>query len=335
MNFNITTQQWIVSDTPPDWQRSAEFAKAVQLLRDGELVAIPTETVYGLAADATNGEACAKIYEAKGRPEFNPLISHLPDYETTRQHGLFNDDAHKLAQSFWPGPLTLVLPRKAGSPISELVSAGLNTVALRVPASPLMQALSNAVGHPLAAPSANLSGQISPTTGQDVVQDMAGRVAMVIDTGPTTIGLESTIVACIGENPILLRPGGIPEEDLVQVLGRAIARAESNDDAPEAPGMLSSHYAPHARIRLNVSNVGSHEGLLAFGPSLPANAGNCRKVFNLSEKSDLREAASRLFAGLRSLDASGVEQIAVMPIPNAGLGDAINDRLKRASAPRK
>ncbi len=335
MNLNKTTQRWILSGAPPDWQKNAQFSLAANLLKGGELVAIPTETVYGLAADATNGAACAKIFEVKGRPQFNPLISHLADYATAQKHGYFNDDADKLARSFWPGPLTLVLPRRADSPISDLVSAGLNTIALRVPASPLMQALSRSVDRPLAAPSANMSGRISPTTGQDVVRDMAGRIALVIDAGPTVIGLESTVVACTGETPTLLRPGGIPAEDLVQVLGKKIARAGHNDTAPESPGMLSSHYAPHAAVRMSAENVNPDEGLLAFGPTLPAGAENCRKIFNLSEKSDLREAAARLFAGLRSLDASDVRNIAVMPIPLTGLGDAINDRLKRAAAPRK
>ncbi|MEP3280192.1 MAG: L-threonylcarbamoyladenylate synthase [Stappiaceae bacterium] len=331
----MTTHHWTVSISTPDWRESAEFGRATALLERGELVAIPTETVYGLAADATNGQACARIFEAKGRPRFNPLISHVPDYATAQNHGIFNDDADKLAKHFWPGPLTLVVPRKKTSPISELATAGLDTVALRVPASPLMQTLSQTLNRPLAAPSANLSGRLSPTTGADVAKDMNGRIGMVIDTGPTAIGLESSIVACVSAQPVLLRPGGIPAEDISQVLAKELKRTVSDDTAPAAPGMLSSHYAPNALVRMDAREVGLNEGLLAFGPHMADGAQYCREVHNLSEQSDLREAASRLFTGLRLLDVSGVERIAVMPIPKTGLGEAINDRLKRAAAPRK
>ena len=306
---------------------------AGQHIRAGHLVAFPTETVYGLGADATNGEAVARIFAAKGRPHFNPLIVHVPDLGHAERLGIFSGAATRLAEAFWPGPLTIVVTRQADTPISELVSAGLPSLALRVPDHPLAQALLRAAGRPLAAPSANRSGHVSATSAAHVADDLETRVAMILDGGATQHGLESTVVDATSAAIVLLRPGAVPIEALERVLGAPVVRASANVDpsAPRSPGQLESHYAPRASIRLNATHIQTGEALLAFGADAPSTAG---PQFNLSRSGDLVEAAANLFAALRTLDASGAATIAVMPIPNGGLGDAINDRLKRAAAPR-
>ena len=331
----MDTVRWNVMPESADWQSQVEFQQAVRFLNDGQLVSIPTETVYGLAADATNGVACARIFEAKGRPRFNPLISHVANYETALEHGSFDPNADKLARKFWPGPLTLVVPGSPGSGISELCSAGLNTIALRVPDAPMMQSLSSELNRPLAAPSANTSGRLSPTTGQDVLDDLDGRIAMVIDSGRTRIGLESTVVSCVEGKVALLRPGGIPRGDIEETLGLRLVCNTHDNAAPISPGMLESHYAPAAIVRLDADHVKPDEALLAFGPDLPEGSKDCRRVFNLSQEGNLLEAASRLFEGLRTLDLENPKVIAVMAIPTHGIGEAINDRLHRAAASRK
>jgi L-threonylcarbamoyladenylate synthase len=309
---------------------AAALRTAAETLRHGGLVAFATETVYGLGADAANGEAVARLYAAKGRPSFNPLIAHVGVTERARQLGRFNADAEKLSAAFWPGPLTIVLPRSPGAPVSDLALAGLDTIALRVPAHPTARALLREFGGPLVAPSANQSGHVSPTDAEHVLADLAGRIDLVLDAGPCTVGVESTIVACFDE-PTLLRPGGIARGAVESVLGRALAnRTEAADNAPLAPGMLSSHYAPRAKLRLNAQQPESGEALLAFGPA-PASSG---LVLNLSSRGNLVEAAANLFSHLRALDASGAQRIAVMTIPHEGLGEAINDRLVRAAAPK-
>jgi L-threonylcarbamoyladenylate synthase len=305
--------------------------RAAQLLREGRLVAFPTETVYGLGGDATNGLAVAAIFAAKGRPRFNPLIVHLADAAFAHEHAVVTPLAERLAAAFWPGPLTLVLQRREDTPLSDLVSAGLDSVALRVPDQPVARALLKEVGRPLAAPSANRSGHVSPTRAEHVEADLADRVAMILDAGATAHGLESTVIDARGEKPVLLRPGAIPAETIEAVLGVPLARSLEPADAPRSPGQLVSHYAPHTKMRLNARNVQPGEALLAFGPVAPATSG---PVINLSESGDLSEAAARFFAALRTLDQSGAKTIAVMPIPEHGLGEAINDRLRRAAAPR-
>jgi len=305
------------------------IAAAAACLAAGGLVAFPTETVYGLGADACNGEAVARLYAAKGRPVFNPLIAHVADLPAARQLGAFNADAERLAGAFWPGPLTLVLPRLPDCPVAELALAGLDSVALRVPAHPLAQALLAAFGGPIVAPSANRSGHISPTCAAHVLNDLRGRVDIVLDGGPCPVGVESTIVACL-DGPTLLRPGGVAREQIERTLGRALI-VPAAQAAPLAPGMLPSHYAPKARLRLNAKGPRAGEALLAFGPNAPTADG---LTLNLSARGDLVEAAANLFAYLRALDASGAKEIAVMPVPHEGLGEAINDRLSRAAAPK-
>jgi L-threonylcarbamoyladenylate synthase len=309
---------------------SKAISQAAAILCSGGLVAFPTETVYGLGADATNGEAVARLYAAKGRPALNPLIAHIGTLELAHRLGRFNAEAEKLAAAFWPGPLTLVLSRRPDFPISDLALAGLDTVALRMPAHPIAQALLKEFGGPIVAPSANRSGHVSPTDAEHVLADLHGRIDLVLDGGPCSVGLESTIVACVME-PTLLRPGGLAREEIERVLGRQLAStAESDDTAPLAPGMLSSHYAPRAKLRLNANHAEGGEALLAFGRSAPSGG----RVLNLSERGDLVEAAANLFSHLRALDASGAQRIAVMTIPQEGLGEAINDRLARAAAPK-
>ena len=289
------------------------IAQAAQLILAGEPVAVPTETVYGLAADATNAAAVARIYEAKGRPSFNPLIVHVPDLAAAQAIGDFNEDALALADEHWPGPLTLVVALRAGAGIASLVTAGLTTVGLRVPAHPAMQALLRAAGRPLAAPSANASGSISPTRAQHVLKSLGGRVPLIIDGGATERGIESTIVAATGGPLRLLRPGPI-EIDAEQGAGATI----------EAPGQLPSHYAPSKPLRLDARHAGGDEFLIGFG-KIDGNA-------NLSVRSDLVEAAARLFNLLHQADASAKPRIAIAPVPQDGLGKAINDRLRRAAA---
>jgi L-threonylcarbamoyladenylate synthase len=306
---------------------------AARCLREGGLVAFPTETVYGLGADATNGQAIARLYAAKGRPAFNPLIAHVSGMAAAGALAVFNTDATRLAQAFWPGPLTLVLPKTPDCPVADLATAGLDSIAVRVPDHAVAHDIIAALGRPVVAPSANLSGHVSPTSAAHVLADLRGRVDLIVDGGPTAVGLESTIVACLGA-PALLRPGGLARDDIERVLGRPLAVREMHADAPLAPGMLASHYAPKARLRLNAECVEAGEALLAFGPGLCPGAAQARAVLNLSERGDLVEAAANLFSHLRALDVAGAPSIAAMPVPHEGLGEAINDRLMRAAAPR-
>ncbi|MBC2778377.1 L-threonylcarbamoyladenylate synthase [Parasphingopyxis marina] len=298
------------------------IAEAARLIGEGQCVATPTETVYGLAADATNGEAVARIYEAKGRPSFNPLIVHVPTVDAARTIATFDTASEKLATAFWPGPLTLVLPRRADGPIAGLATAGLGTIALRVPAHPAMQALLRASGKPLAAPSANASGRISPTRAEHVLASLGGRIPLIIDAGPTGHGLESTIVAATEETIRLLRPGPIPAEEIESVAGRPLAPSDTGKI--EAPGQLESHYAPDRPLRLNAAEARDGEWLIGFGDV----AGDA----TLSATGNLVEAAATLFERLHEAEVSGRPRIAVAPIPETGLGTAIADRLRRAAA---
>ncbi|MCX7286825.1 MAG: L-threonylcarbamoyladenylate synthase [Rhodobacterales bacterium] len=302
------------------------IAKAAKLLAKGALVAFPTETVYGLGGDARSDRAVAEIYAAKGRPSFNPLIVHLPDLAAVEAIAVLGPNARRLALAFWPGPLTLVLPLRDGAGISPLVSAGLPTVAVRVPAHPLAQALLAAFDGPVAAPSANPSGRVSPTRASHVLDGLSGRIAAVLDGGPCAVGLESTIVLA-DPTPILLRPGGVPVEMLEAALGERLSIG-GDTARPTAPGQLASHYAPLAGVRLEATEALPDEVLVGFGP--------VRGALNLSETGDLVEAASRLFQTLRDADglAGPGGRIAFAPIPETGLGRAINDRLRRAAAPR-
>lgn len=304
-----------------------------RLIREGRLVAFPTETVYGLGANALNGEAVASVYAAKGRPSFNPLIVHVATRDDVRALAGVNEGALRLMATFWPGPLTIVLKKSPHAHISELATAGLVTVALRSPDHPVAQALIRAAGCPIIAPSANRSGRVSPTAAVHVEEDLGERIEMILDGGTCQHGVESTVVDLSGSEPLLLRPGAIPRVAVETVLGRKLKRGatEENPLKPSAPGQLLSHYAPRARVRLNARDVGRGEALLAFGRDVPATSG---PVINLSASGDLIEAAAGLFAALRALDQPGIETIAVMPIPTDGLGEAINDRLERAAAPR-
>jgi L-threonylcarbamoyladenylate synthase len=315
----------------------AAIATAAACLRAGGLVAFPTETVYGLGADATNAAAIARLYAAKGRPAFNPLIAHVAEIGAAREIGRFDATAERLAEAFWPGPLTLVLPQAPQCLVADLATAGLDTVAIRIPVHPLAQALLRAVGGPVVAPSANLSGHVSPTTAAHVEADLRGRIDLILDGGPVDVGVESTIVGCFG-TPVLLRSGGVPTEAIEAVLGRPLARPTAqpagDDNRPLAPGMLTSHYAPRASVRLEATSVAPDEALLAFGADVPPGAERAAAVMNLSPGGDLAEAATHLFGYLRALDAKAARAIAVMPIPHEGLGEAINDRLRRAAAPK-
>lgn len=300
------------------------IARAAGLLRDGGLVAFPTETVYGLGGDASSGRAVARIFAAKGRPAFNPLIAHVADIQMARAYAEFSDDALRLATAFWPGPLTLVLPLKPRSGLSDLASAGLPTIGLRVPDHPAAQALLAEFGGPVAAPSANPSGRISPTTAAHVLDGLDGRIDAVLDDGPCPVGLESTIIGFDGR-PTLLRPGGLPTAAIEACLGQPLL-AHVSGGTPTAPGQLTSHYAPEAPVRLNADKLRAGEVMLGFGAVAEATQ-------NLSPSGDLIEAASNLFAMLRLLNDTG-KPIAVSPIPETGIGTAINDRLRRAAAPR-
>ena len=310
----------------------AGLARAAALLRAGALVAFGTETVYGLGADATNERAVAAIFAAKGRPHFNPLIAHFVSAEAAFAQVVANDAARQLGKEFWPGPLTLVLPRQPDCKVALLAGAGLDTLAVRVPAHPIALSLLRAVDRPIAAPSANRSGQVSPTTARHVLDGLGGRIAAVLDCGPCAVGVESTVLDLSGARPILLRPGGVTAEAIEALIG-PIERHQTSGPA-RSPGMLTSHYAPDLPVRMGAKTVTSDEALLAFGPPL-AGAG---AVFNLSPAGDLTDAAARLFTGLRTLDAEGkrlgLRRIAAMAVPNAGLGLAINDRLERAATPR-
>ena len=305
------------------------IADAARLLRENGLVAFATETVYGLGADATSPVAVAKIYAAKGRPAFNPLIAHVPDMAAARHEGVFSPLAEKLAMTFWPGPLTLVLPVAPGGGVCELARAGLDTIALRMPAHDVARALLVATGRPVAAPSANRSGHVSPVTADHVLEDLGQNIDAVLDCGPTVVGVESTIVACLGERPILLRPGGVSREEIERIVGPL--------DAPvagkvSAPGMLASHYAPRANLRLDVTTLRPGDAGLDFAGRFghPHDV----LVLDLSPNGDLAEAAANLYDYIRRLDASGAASIAVAPIPPDGLGEAVLDRLRRAAAPR-
>lgn len=306
--------------------------RALDLLAAGEVVAIPTETVYGLAADATNGEAVARIFEAKRRPRFNPLIAHVSGLEMARRHAVFDPLSAILAERFWPGPLTIVLPLRPQSGVHPLVTAGLDTLALRCPRGFAAELIAR-LGRPLAAPSANSSGRVSATTAAHVQADLGGRIPLIVDGGATPVGLESTIVMVERDRLRLLRPGGVAAEEIEAAAGRPLERGTGA--RVEAPGMLRSHYAPRASLRLNAEEVRPGEALLAFGPSRARDAGRALACLNLSPSGDLREAAAALFAALQELDGTGAASIAVEPVPMQGLGEAINDRLARAAAPRE
>lgn len=308
---------------------AAEIARAAALLREGRLVAFPTETVYGLGADARSDQAVAGIFAAKGRPRFNPLIVHVRDVAAARELGAFDARAMKLAAAFWPGPLTLVVKRLATSGISWLATAGLETIAVRCPAHPVAQSLLQAFGGPIAAPSANLSGTVTATTARHVWESLGGAVDLILDGGPAAHGLESTIVGLGTGEAALLRPGAVARADIERILG-PLALGSDKEDAPHSPGRLRSHYATALPLRLNATHVDADEALLAFGQPLFG----AKRTLCLSATGDLREAAANLFAMLRALDTSDVSAIAVMPVPESGLGEAINDRLKRAAAPR-
>lgn len=312
---------------------SASIAAAARVLAQGGLVAFPTETVYGLGTDATDAEAVARLYSAKGRPSFNPLIAHVADLAAAERVGRFNADALKLARAFWPGALTLVVPKAEGCAVSDLATAGLDTVAIRVPDHPVAQAILKAFGRPVVAPSANISGHVSPTAAAHVMADLDGRIDLVVDGGETRVGVESTIVACL-EAPTLLRPGGVKRTDIERVLGHPLVTESDQGEAPLAPGLLASHYAPHARVRPNARSVEPGEGFLAFGPDYLPGVDHQTRVLNLSHTGDLVEAAAKLFRHLRTFDQLGVASIAVARIPDEGLGEAINDRLGRAAAPK-
>ena len=312
--------------------------KAAERLKEGDLVALPTETVYGLGADATNDRAVASIFAAKGRPVFNPVIVHFRNREEAEEAVVFNDNAALLAELFWPGPLTLILPRRKDTKISLLCSAGLPTLAVRCPAHPVARQLIKALGKPIAAPSANASGSLSPTTPQHVLNSLGENAGMILAGGKSTVGIESTVVDMTGDVPVLLRPGAVTLEDLQQHLGEIQVEMEAVGSNPKSPGQLLKHYAPKTPLRLKAVDVKPGEALLAFGSikfmgihgggaakDLPANA--CQ---NLSEKGDLEEAAAHLFAMLHFLDTGGFKAIAVMDVPEVGLGVAINDRLRRA-----
>jgi L-threonylcarbamoyladenylate synthase len=303
------------------------LARAAALLKAGRLVALPTETVYGLAADAANGQAVARIYEAKGRPSFNPLIAHVSGLDMARREAIFSPMAEALAEAFWPGPLTLVLPVAETGTVSALARAGLDSLALRMPAHTAMQGVIGRLGRPLVAPSANTSGHVSPTLAAHVAEDLGERIDLIVDGGPCATGLESTIVSVLDGKACVLRPGPIPREAIEVMTGALVAPGpDPSDGTLRAPGLLASHYAPRARVRLNALHKRAGEALLGFGNVPEAD-------LNLSARADLKEAAANLFAHLRALD-QGVAIIAVSPIPLAGLGEAINDRLNRAAADR-
>ena len=303
-----------------------EIKLAAEVLKKGELVAFPTETVYGLGADATSDQAVAKLFAAKGRPSFNPLISHVADAAAAFALGTFSADAKKLAEAFWPGPLTIVVPRAAKCPVSLLASAGLPSIALRVPDHPLALELLRAVGRPIVAPSANLSGRISPTTAAHVKRGLGKKVSVILDGGPCSVGVESTVVSFMNERATLLRPGGLARDTIEQVLGHTL-EVEMDSTQPHSPGQMERHYAPHAFLRLEATSPRKGESYLGFGTY---NDG----PYTLSARGDVIEAAANLFRMLHELDGLGVKAIAVAPIPLEGLGEAINDRLRRAAAPR-
>ena len=306
---------------------SDNIERAALALAQGEIVAFPTETVYGLGANALDARAVAKVFAAKERPRFNPLIVHVPDLEAAEGYAMVNDTARRLAAAFWPGPLSLVMKKRPAGGIADLVSAGLDTIALRAPAHPVAQALLAAAQLPIAAPSANRSGRVSPTTAAHVEAELGERPAMILDGGPCPLGIESTVVSAIDGEVGLLRLGALPRGAIELVLGAPLAAAPANHRSA-SPGQLATHYAPRTQLRLDATSVGANEALLGFGPKVPQGA---RTTINLSASGNLEEAAARLFAALRELDQVGATAIAVMPIPANGLGEAINDRLQRAA----
>ena len=316
----------------------AAVAAAARILAEGGLVAFPTETVYGLGADAANSAAVAHIDKAKGRPAFNPLIAHVGDIAAARRIARFDAPAMALAEAFWPGPLTLVLPKVQGCTVADLATAGLETIAIRIPAHPVAREILRVFGGAVVAPSANLSGHVSPTTAAHVQSDLSGRIDLIVDGGAVAVGVESTIVGCF-QQQMLLRPGGLPRAEIERVLGRALlqppADADSDSGQPLAPGMLASHYAPRAKVRLHAISLEPGEALLAFGLGAISGIDAASAVMNLSPRGDLDEAAANLFGYLRALDSKGAHTIAVMPIPDDGLGEAINDRLRRAAVGRE
>jgi L-threonylcarbamoyladenylate synthase len=330
VNVGLTTQILAANE--------AAAATAARCLADGGLVAFPTETVYGLGADAANPAAVARLYQAKGRPSFNPLIAHVGDLAAAQRIARFDATATLLAQAFWPGPLTLVLPKTDGCVVADLATAGLDTIAVRVPAHPVARAILRAFGGPVVAPSANLSGHVSPTTAAHVQSDLAGRIDLIVDGGPVAVGVESTIVGCF-DAAVLLRPGGLPRGEIERVLGRPLVQPADDPGGdsgqPLAPGMLASHYAPRTQVRLNATTIEAGEALLAFGPDTVPGVDAATMVMNLSAHGDLAEAAANLFGYLRALDAKRARAIAVMPVPHHGLGEAINDRLRRAALGRE
>jgi L-threonylcarbamoyladenylate synthase len=332
MSVGLTTR---MTDASP-----AAVADAARCLKEGGLVAFPTETVYGLGADAGNAGAIARLYQAKGRPSFNPLIATVGDLGAARQIAVFDARALALAEAFWPGPLTVVLPKAPRCAVADLATAGLDTIAVRVPAHPVARALLRAFGGAVVAPSANLSGHVSPTTAAHVASDLKGRIDIILDGGAVAVGVESTIIGCF-EQPMLLRPGGLPRNEIERVLGSALVRppddpiGATGQGQPLAPGMLASHYAPRTPVRLDAARLEAGEALLAFGPGGVAGIDAAKIVMNLSERGDLTEAAANLFGYLRELDAVGARRIAVMPVPHHGLGEAINDRLRRAAVPQQ
>jgi L-threonylcarbamoyladenylate synthase len=319
-----------------DIRKEPEIAikQACATLAEGLPVALPTETVYGLAADATNPAAITRIYETKGRPRFNPLICHMSDLAMAERHAVFDPISRRLAEAFWPGPLTLVLPLKPESNIHPLATAGLDSVGIRVPQG-FAGALIGAFGHPLAAPSANTSGKISATSAEHVEADLGERISLILDAGPSAVGVESTIVKVENGEMRLLRPGGLAADDIERIAGVALLRKEGASAAIEAPGMLASHYAPGAAVRLDATSVAAGEALIGFGRPEITGADKAAIVLDLSPAGDLAEAAANLFDFMKRADASGAASIAFSAIPEEGLGEAINDRLRRAAAPRE
>ncbi len=311
----------------------AALFRACAVLAEGLPVAIPTETVYGLAADATNPDAISRIYEMKGRPRFNPLICHVSDFEMADRHVDFDPLSRWLAEAFWPGPLTLILPLKTDSAVHALASAGLDTLGIRMPDG-FSRGVIAMFGKPLAAPSANTSGKISPTTAGHVAADLGDRLELILDAGPAGIGLESTIIKVEDGEIRLLRPGGLDVKAIEDLTGKKVTRPETAGAIIEAPGMLASHYAPSAGVRLNAKDVRPGEALIRFGGGVLPGEAEATLVLDLSPIGDLREAAANLFAFMKQADASGAATIAFGPIPMEGLGEAINDRIERAAAPR-
>jgi len=330
VNVGLTTQILPANE--------AAVAASARCLSQGGLVAFPTETVYGLGADAANPLAIARLYQAKCRPAFNPLIAHVGDIEAARRIARFDATALLLAQVFWPGPLTLVLPKTSDCAVADLATAGLDTIAVRVPAHPVAREILRAFGGPVVAPSANLSGHVSPTTAAHVQGDLDGRIDLIVDGGPVEVGVESSIVGCF-DQPMLLRPGGLARSEIERVLGRTLKQLPEDGGGdsgqPLAPGMLASHYAPRTPVRLNATRIEPGEVVLAFGPASVPGMEAAAVIMNLSPRSNVVEAAAHLFGYLRTLDARGARGIAVMPVPHHGLGEAINDRLRRAAVGRE